>query len=286
MRLIDILTTMYAPMTGVSGRTVKLYGYTLRSWAEHLGREPTTEDLEELTVAQFLAHRVRSMAAATAAKDRAQIRAIWDFCSRRSLCKTWPAVPRIVVPERVPEAWLTDEMKRLLESAAVESGKVCCFTTGAVFRALLLVCYDTGERISSVMELKSRDVRGCTVIFRAEERKGRKRDILREISVETADALLAVCRGPDETAIPWDKSTTYIYNVLKRILNRAGLPTDRRSKFHRIRKTTASYYEAACGPGSAQRLLDHSNARTTRAYLDPRIVPAGAAAPTVLPKVV
>jgi integrase len=286
MTLIDILQTMYAPMTGVSERTVTLYGYTLRSWAEFLGREPTVDDLEELRVAQFLAHRVREKAPATAAKDRAQIRAMWDFCSRRSLCKTWPAVPRIVVPERVPEAWLTEEMKRLLDSASKEPGMVYGFTMAAVFRAILLVCYDTGERISSVMELKSADVRGCNVIFRAEERKGRRRDILREISVETADALLAVHRGPDDTAIPWDKCETYIYNVLKRILKRAGLPTDRRSKFHRIRKTTASYYEAACGSGSAQRLLDHANAKTTKAYLDPRIVPAGAAAPTVLPKVV
>jgi integrase len=286
MKLTDILTNLYAPMTGVSDRTVKLYGYTLRSWAEFLGREVETDDLEELAVAQFLAHRVRTMAAATASKDRAQIRAIWDFCSRRSLCKTWPAVPRVIVPERVPEAWLTDEMRRLLDAAAAEPGSTCGFPMSAVFRAILLVCYDTGERISAVMQLKTSDVRGRDVIFRAEERKGRRRDILREISGECEQALLTVRRGPDDRAIPWDKSETYPWHILKRILKRAGLPTDRRSKFHRIRKTTASYYEAACGAGSAQRLLDHSSARTTKAYLDPRIVRPGAAAPSVLPKVV
>jgi integrase len=70
---------------------------------------------------------------------------------------------------------------------------------------------------------------------------------------------------------------------LNKILERAGLPKDRRCKFHKIRKTTASYYEAA--GGSAQRLLDHSSPAVTRKYLDPRIVTQGVPAPSVLPKV-
>jgi integrase len=284
MRLNDVLKDYYAPLTGISERTVTLYSYTLRSWGGLLGRQPETDDLEELSVARFLAHRVRTMAAATAAKDRAQLRAIWEFCSRRAFCSTWPSTPRIIVPERIPEAWLTEEMHKLMESAALEQGAICGFPAAAVWRAMLLLAYDTGERIGSLAELKNRDVRGCSVIFRAEERKGRRRDILREISVECADSLMAVRRGPDETAIPWDRAHTSRWDILKRILERAGLPSDRRCKFHRIRKTTASYYEAA--GGSAQRLLDHSSPAVTRKYLDPRIVSPGAPAPSVLPRVV
>lgn len=179
---------------------------------------------------------------------------------------------------------MTDEMTRLLAAAAQEPGRIGGFPACDVFKALLLLAYDTGERITPLMELRSADVRGCNVIFRAEQRKGRRRDIMREISVACADALLAVRRGPDDTAIPWDRHRTCVWRLLKIILQRAGLPSDRRCKFHKIRKTTASYYEAA--GGSAQRLLDHSSPAVTRKYLDPRIVSPGVPAPSVLPKVV
>ena len=279
-----VLRDFYAPLTGVCDRTITLYGYTLRSWAEVLGRPPETTDLEELTVARFLAYRVRKMSAATAAKDRAQIRAMWEFCARRKLCDTWPQLPRIIVPERIPEAWLTDEMKSILVSASEEQGRIGGYPAAAVWKAILLLCYDTGERIASVVDVRASDVRGCNVIFRAEERKGGRRDIMRELSVECADALLAIRRGPDDTAIPWDRHRTCLWRILKIILQRAGLPSDRRCKFHRIRKTTASYYEAA--GGSAQLLLDHSSPAVTKKYLDPRIVSPGVSAPSVLPKVV
>lgn len=284
MMLTDVLRDLYAPLTGISQRTLTLYAYTLRSWGELLGRPPEVRDLDELTVARFLTHRVRTKAPATAAKDAAQLRALWGWCSRRKLCDTWPSTPRIIVPERIPEAWLAGEMHQLMESAAMEQGTICGFPAAAVWRATLLLAYDTGERIGPIVELKCADVRGCAVVFRAESRKGRRRDILREISVECADALLAIRRGPAETAIPWDRAHSCRWRILKRILQRAGLPADRRCKFHRIRKTTASYYEAA--GGSAQRLLDHSSPAVTRKYLDPRIVTQGAPAPSVLPRVV
>lgn len=284
MYLASVLSDYYAPLTGISERTTTLYGYTLRSWGEFLGRPPQTEDLDELVVARFLAHRVRSHAAATAAKDRAQIRAIWEFSARRKLCDTWPALPKIIVPERVPEAWLADEMARIMAAAASEPGNICGFSAADVWRATLLLCYDTGERVGAVSDLLVGDVRGLTVLFRAEARKGRRRDILRDISPECAEALAAVRRKPGDTAIPWDRPHTCRWRILGRILERAGLPADRRCKFHRIRKTTASYYEAA--GGSAQRLLDHSSPAVTRKYLDPRIVTPGAPAPSVLPKVV
>ena len=283
MLLHHVLTEFYAPLTGICDRTIALYGYTMRSWGDLLGRTPETTDLEELAVARFLQHRVRTKSAATAAKDRAQIRAIWEFCARRRLCETWPQVPRIIVPERVPEAWLIDELQRVIDAARQEPFTYCGFSGSLVFPAILLTAYSTGERIGGIMGLLCRDVRGCSVIFRAESRKGGRRDVFRDISVACADALLAVKRGPDDTAIPWDRHETYVYNRLDIILRRAGLPHGRRDKFHKVRKTTASYYQAA--GGSAQQLLDHSSPSVTRRYLDPRIVKPRDSAPSMLPKV-
>lgn len=284
MTLQQLLVDYYQPLKGISDRTVAIYRFTLKAWSEFIGRQPTLDDFEELGVARFLAHRTRTREIATAAKDRCQIRALWEFAARRKLVDTWPQLPRIRVPERVPEAWLTEEMSKLLASAASEPGRIGDIPAGQYWRAALMLGYETGERIRALMELRWQHVRGCVVVFKAETRKGQTRDTLRDISVETADLLLSIKgdRGPCDLVLPWPYTETYIYHKLNRILKRAGLPTDRRSKFHRIRKTTASYYQAA--GGSAQQLLDHSSPKTTRAYLDPRIVRTPSA-PTLIPKV-
>ena len=284
MTLTSLLHDLYAPLRSLSDRTILVYGFTIDAFEDFLGHEPTVADLDELTVARFLAHRVRSRAAATAAKDRAQLRALWEFAARRKLSDTWPLIPIVRVPERVPEAWLTDEFKRLLDAASLERTNYDGIPAADFWRALLLVCYDTGERVTSVMSTRWRNVQGRAIIFSAESRKGARRDILREISEETQASLdrIRCSRTANDLVWPWPRSTTYLWTRLEIILKRAGLPHDRKDKFHKIRKTTASYYQAA--GGDAQHLLDHANPSTTRKYLDPRIV-KGLAAPDVLPKV-
>lgn len=284
MLLTTLLVDLYAPLRSLSDRTIRVYGFTIDAFGRFLGHDPTVADLDEVVVARFLAHRVRQRAAATAAKDRATLRALWEFASRRKLSDTWPLMPIVRVPERVPEAWLTDEFKRLLDSAAQERTNYDGIPAADFWRALLLVCYDTGERVTSVMSTRWRNVQGRAIIFSAENRKGKRRDILREISEETQDALdrIRCSRSANDLVWPWPRSTTYLWTRLEIILKRAGLPHDRKDKFHKIRKTTASYYKAA--GGDAQGLLDHANPSTTRRYLDPRIV-KGIAAPDVLPRV-
>jgi len=283
-KLRDVLRDIYAPLKMISGRTLALYEFTLDAFGRFLGHEPTIADLEKLTVARFLADRVRQRAAATASKDRSQLRAIWEFLARHQMTDSWPAIPLIKVPDRIPECWLTDEFVRLLSSAALE--RTCYEEIPAAlwWRALLLLAYDTGERCHALISIQWGDVRGGCVLFRAENRKGSRRDILRELSPATQAALEAIrgARKPGDQVFPWPRSRSYLWKRLEIILSRAGLPAKRRDKFHKIRKTTASYYEAS--GNSAQRLLDHADPATTRKYLDPRVV-KGVAAPDVIPRV-
>lgn len=288
--LKDFLVDIYAPLKGIDQRTIIVYTMTIKPFGRFLGeqegvgfREPRLSDLEELQVARFLARRVRERAPATAAKDRSQLRALWEFAARRGIISTWPTIPLVRVPERVPEAWLTDEFDRLLAEAQKERVVLDGIPAGLWWKALLMVCYDTGERITSVLALRWSGWRGSTVLFRAEHRKGQRRDIVRDISVQTADAMLAIRgdRKPDDLVFPWPRNNQYLWRRLQIILERAKLPAGRKDKFHKIRKTTASYYEAA--GHSAQRLLDHADPQTTRAYLDPRIVKT-TSAPDVIPR--
>ena len=284
LTLREFLRDTYAPLKGITDRTCELYEFTIRPFSKFLGHDATLADLNELAVARFLSSRSKTRSPATAAKDRAQLRAMWEMAARRGLVTTWPTMPRIVVPERVPEAWLAAEMTTLIQSAAQERGWVADIPAADWWQCAFLLGYETGERVRALMQLRWAQVRGRDVIFRAETRKGRARDILREISEHTAQRLEGIRgrRGPEDYVLPWHTSTANLYARFSKILKRAGLPDNRKSKFHKIRKTTASYYEAA--GGSAQRLLDHSSAAVTRKYLDPRIVKQ-AAAPDIIPKV-
>lgn len=281
MQLRQLLTDYYAPVKGISDRTITLYGFTIGAFEECLGRPAETSDLNELEVARFLAKRSKERCPATAAKDRAQIRALWEFAARRGLTKDFPSIRRIVVPERVPEAWTADEFRKLLDSALLETGEVSGIPADKYWYALLLLCYETGERIGAVLQLKWEDVRNGLVVFRAETRKCGRRDTCRSLSEKCQEALCAI-QGHGDRVFPWDRAYTYLWGRMGAICKRAGLADNRRSKFHRIRKTTASYYQAA--GGSAQALLDHSSPAVTRRYLDPRIV-APQSASELLPQV-
>jgi integrase len=282
MMLVALLTDLYVPLRGVGLRTEQLYRYTIAAFGEHLGHAATVDDLEELVVARFLSSRLREKAVATAAKDRTQLRALWEFAARRGLTESrWPQIRPIRVPERVPRCWLTDEMQRLLVAAGERHGSIAGVPASAWWRAALLLCYDSGERIAPLLSLEWPDVTPAGVTFRAEGRKGQTRDIYRQISPETAAAIEAI-RGPRLRVFDWDRAASSLWGHLGKILEAAGLPNDRYSKFHRIRKTTASY--AAAAGLDAQRLLDHASPKTTRGYLDPRVV-IPPSAPDVLPRV-
>ncbi len=288
MKLSTLLRDTYAPLNGISERTVRIYGFTLKAFGEFLGEqagegyiEPTIDHLEELVVARFLAHRLRTRSVGTAAKDRTQLRAIWEFLARRGVVKTWPSMRPIRVPERVPKAWLIDEFRRLLSAASEERGEIVGVPAAAYWRAILLTAFQSGERIGGLLSIEWDDVSPNGITVRAEGRKGQRRDIWRGISPDCYEAIMAT-KNDRRLVFDWDRSYGMIWHDLGRICERAGLPNDRSSKFHRVRKTTASY--AAAGGLDPQKVMDHASPLTTRRYLDPRIVRQPEAT-DVLPKV-
>ncbi len=115
------------------------------------------------------------------------------------------------------------------------------------------------------------------MILTAEQRKGSKRDKewqLPAVAVAALHGLKSKAIGP--LVFERDFCLGTVYNRYAKILDSVGLPSDRQSKFHRIRKSTASHFAAA--GGNATALLDHSSARVTAKYLDKRIVKEQSAA--------
>lgn len=259
-------------LRGKSENTLRLYRHTIRNFGKTLGREPTINDLDGDTVEEHLWRVVkRGRSPATANKDRSQIIALWRWAAEQGLVKTFPSVQAIPEPEQVPLGWMPWEVEALLVSAARETVAVGEVRGSIWWQAMLRVILDTGERIGAVRQLPRTALQSGYLLIAADTRKGKTRDKLHQLERDTVEAIERLLgKHTEPNLFPWPYCETYLYNRFNAILDRAGLPTDRKSKFHRIRKTVAS--AVARAGGDPTKAMDHASPKTTRKYLDPRIV--------------
>lgn len=283
MRLSELFDNNYRPLRlrGRSPNTTRLYGCTLRAFGRWLGYPPTVDDLTDLTLSRYLEHRAAIRSPFTAEKERTQLLSLWRFAADRGIVRDRPEVPPSILPERTVEAWTPDQMRGLLRAAAATRGSIGAVPAGAFWTALVLVLYDTAERIGAVLDTKAADLHPPYLNVRAEHRKGRRRDRLYTLSQETLDALAAM-PADREKLLPWPYARVYLWKRFAEVVARAGLGTGRRARFHAIRRTVATAYAAAGGDATA--LLDHASPKTTRAYLDPRQLPGPPPPAALLPR--
>lgn len=256
-----------------SERTRKLYRSTLRHYARFLGRVPTLVDFCDDQVNRFLNwFRELPRAPASVNKERNNLLAIWRFAARKRFVDQWPDVDPEIEPNRVPQAWTQREVFQLFSAIKQETGLIASIPAALWWEGLHLVGWDTGERIGALMGLVWPDVDLVDrwALCRAESRKGRRADRLYRLAEDTVEVLRQI-RRPVKHVFEWPYCANYLWTKYARILTRAGLPADRRSKFHRLRRTVASNFEAA--GGDATELLGHSRRSVTERYIDPRIVP-------------
>ena len=266
----------FAPrfLRGRTDNTKRLYKISIRTFGKFLERSAMLSDLTDETVDRHLDwFHAKPRSAATVNKERANLLAIWRFACRKGDLEKWPDVQQLVEPDRVPSAWSMNQINSILSCCSTLTGKIGDVAAADWWRTIHLVCWDTGERIGAVRDLQwsNVDFEGGHILVPAELRKGKRKDRLYRIAGDTLDSLKAI-KGRGEMIFPWPYNRNYIWNRYTQLLKKAGLPTDRKSKFHRMRRSVASHCEAA--GGNATELLGHSNRGVTLAYLDPRIVPA------------
>lgn len=285
MLLREVLLERYAPLYQLSPRTIVLYGHTLDRFAEYLGREPTLEDLDDIVVSKFLAHRLtdpkRPVRRTTVLKDRVQLCAIAGFCAKKRMIPEFLTLAPMRAAPRLPQAYLVEDVQAIVRAAGTlkgtESGKPAAW----YWQTFVACMVQTAGRVGEVQALTWQYVdttRSC-VTFAAETRKGRTRDVERGISTDLA-AMLEQQRGePDEQVWPWTKCDQVRWLRLKKLCKMAGVQY---RAWHAFRKTAASY--VAAGGGNAQQLLDHDRSSTSeKHYLDNRIVGRRVSAADVLP---
>ena len=259
-----------------SQKTRDQYGFALDNLATAVGREPTLDDLTDDNIAAMMVMlQAKGLAATTVNERRARINCLWGWLAKRGLVKTWPTVPAMPEPKRLPLAWSFEQVRTIMAACDVQGGYVGSVPAWLWWRTAHLVLWDTASRITEIMSLNwpMLDLQSAVLCVPAEVRKGQHTDAVYRLHEETARHLAQVktIQSPNEEMVfPWPYHPRYLWPKYKRILKLAGLPCGRNSMFHRMRRSVATHYEIA--GGDASTLLGHSSRAITKAsYIDPRL---------------
>lgn len=288
MILRELLNERIAPLKNLCQRSVVMYESTLDRLRDHLGHEPTIDDLDDLTIAKFLRWRATTVhdakrgliSPASLAKDSAHIRTLWNWCAKKRMKRTngelleFPDYARPRVPKPRPVAYTVEELQRLVAASKHRKGYIVPGLPAAWYwTTKLQAMFQTGERIGAILAIRwgEVDLERCTLTFLAATRKGHRETITRAITPELARMLATQKRAAGELVWPWLEGRKILscYASLKVLCRVAGVPYH---PFHSIRKSTASYLKKAGKPAGKQ--LGHANGEgmCETHYYDDRIV--------------
>jgi integrase len=261
-----------------SDATRKQYRLAIADFAEFLGRDPVIGDLNEDDVTAFLAwQRDRKdrngaplLSPKTCNERIGRLKALWGWLAKRRRAAEFPDVPRLPEPWRTPAAWREDQLAALFAAAKEEIG---ILVPGIWARdwwlSLHYTQYDCGERIGALLQARWEhlDFVSGSLNLPAEIRKAKRSDKINPLRPHTMEVLARMKQGGHDLIWPWPWGDGTFYSHLNRQLRRAHLPTDRKSKTHRMRRTTATHLARAGVDASIA--LGHSDGRVTRdSYLD------------------
>jgi integrase len=253
------------------------YEFALRELRKVLGREPLLEDLtDDNCIAAMNRMRDRGCAAETTNGVAAKLRALMTWLAKRRLIPEFPTFQNFKEPKRIPRAWTREQLDTLL----VYCGKVRGQPIGgapaaAWWTALHLLIWDCGARIGETLAIRKEwlDWQTGDLLIPAEYRKGQEADASYRLHADTLAALRRIQDNGSDLLFGGVEAGGSLYYRYERLLRDAGLEHDRKSKFHRLRRSVASHLQA--NGHSACDVLGHSTPQVTRdSYLDPRIVGA------------
>ena len=232
----------------------------VRSFVAHVGRSPAA--LGEDEVRAFLLHLIHERKAkpATLRMYVAALKFLYATTLRRP--EVVARVPWPNVPEHLPDILAPAEIVRLLET--VRSMK---------HRAILMVAYGAGLRISEVCSLQVGDIDSQRMVIHVRDGKGGK-----DRYVMLSERLLAVLRQywrlakprgpflfPGKRGAPHVQPTT-VQRMLQKVVAACGL--SKRVTPHVLRHCFATHLlEAGTDVRTIQQLLGHSSIRTTARYV-------------------
>lgn len=259
-----------------SPKTRNQYLYALSDLSEHLGRAATLEDLDDDILTVWTSALLDSgISVYTVREKLGRVLSLWTWLAKRRVVERFPTLQRPPAPETLPKAWDQEELRRLFEAAQWEPGFVAGILARKWWPALFAFAWSTAERRGACLAMRWEHVdleRGVASIP-ANLRKGKRKPAVYHLWPEVVLLLREIKTPEREIVFAWDKSEGCYFYRYGRILERAQLPNDRKSKTHSLRVSHATW--RAIAGGDASKALMHSDPETTRrSYLDARLIPA------------
>jgi len=254
-----------------SDKTRRHYRFALNDLARVVGHPPTDSDLTDDNITSVMMDLLaRGRCERTANERRDRLNALWTWLAKRGIATNFPTTLRMVEPERIPIGWQRDELPLLFAAFEQETIVIDGVPAKAWWKSLHFALWNSSERIGALVQCEWRHWSAPWLIVPAELRKGKRTDRAYKLSAEAIESIESIRQPKRKLIWPWPYNYYYLWTRYRIIRERAGLPTDRYSSFHRMRKSVASHFEAL--GGNAMELLGHSSRRQTLRYLDPRIV--------------
>lgn len=240
-----------------SNGTIKVYVHAVKKFVLFLGHSPDESTAED--VRAFMLHQLdRGLSRSYCVILRNALRHLYqDTLGRTDELK---AVPRPKRERRLPVVLSRQEVQRLF--AVVRNIK---------HKALFMMAYDAGLRLSEVLNLRIEDIDSGRMVIRICQAKGKK-DRYGRLSKGLLTLLREywrVCR-PESFLFPgaclhkrYDVSTPG--QILKKLCRKAGI--SKSVSMHTLRHSFATHLlEAGTNLRVIQQLLGHSNIQTTCLY--------------------
>lgn len=276
MNLHDICTTLYFPsnLRIRHKHTKDTYRYSINNLAEFVGNTPSLPDLTDGNLIGMMSLLLdKGLAPRTVNNRRTCIIALWEWCARKSMVTTWPTVPPLEEPKKIPRGWNVDQLAALIKACKESPGYIGDVRACDWWLGFHGVIWDTSERTSATLAIKWEwlSLTRGSLYVPATVRKGRKKDALYQLMEDTLHILRMIkSQTRSELVFPGIGHESAFWKRYDTLLKRAGLPVTRWNKPQKMRISHASHLKAAGGDPTAS-LMHSSDAITRTSYLDPSI---------------
>lgn len=164
--LADFFEAVYVPRRLLGGSPATLHHHRcyIRVFSRWLGRVALVSDLNEATVAGFLAAYSQGHSPFSVDSARNCLLALWRYAVGKIPGLTSPEIAPPRLPQTNPLAWTPAEVGRLIVAARHFAPRCCASRTYCNVRpdlwwpALIRVVYDTAYRRTAALELRWPDV--------------------------------------------------------------------------------------------------------------------------------
>jgi integrase len=251
--------------------TDRIYRIAIKQLGQALGHDPSLSDLTDDALRK-LELLLRGRSAATINERTGRIKALWRWLAKRGLVATWPTLDRLPVAEPYRRAWSVAEVQQLIAACSLMVGHYDHVPARLWWNCFIRILWETGERSGATRAIRFDWLTDMGLAVPAAVRKGGKSAFYR-LSAAAFAAIGAIRSPPREQLFPWPLCDSSFYLHYGRLLEAAGLPSNRKSKAQRMRRTHLTYW--AIGGGNPTARAKHTSSQVTdRYYLDETLLPA------------